>query len=162
MKICTSEQMAIHSPWHGLPARAKTASATKTICSQKSLLIIESIAWAGSPCHERPLFHHKIIRNHLLLKWALLFLILGSTACGSHAHSVTESDATFQAASAHQLIVTLPSHGDFTNSRSIPLDTKVVVKINGRESNIGKLQAGQNIRILRDDVTHEVVGIEAR
>ena len=91
---------------------------------------------------------------------AMIFA-LGLTSCGSHSHPVTESDATFLSASPHQLIVTLRTQGDFTNSRSLPLLDNAIVKIGGKQSNLGRLQPGQNIRIIRDDVTHEIVEIDA-
>jgi len=104
-----------------------------------------------------------MVFSMLKLRFASTFLLLlGLTSCSSHSHPVTESEAIFLSASAHQLIVRFATPGDFTNSRTLPLDTNAVVSIGGKESNLGKLQAGQNIRIIRDDVTHEVVGIEAR
>lgn len=100
-----------------------------------------------------------MFRPHLAIT---MIFSLGLISCSAHSHPVTRSDAMFLSASGHQLIVGLSSQGDFTNSRSIPLDTNVVVIISGRQSNLGKLQSGQSIRITRDDVTHEVVGIDAR
>ena len=137
-----------------------------TACLGRSLQVVPT--WKPLPAardtgHSMIPIRNPVIKDALMkLPHALFSTILLSLAsCGSMGKSVTQTEATFISARPHQLVVRSDLDGTFSNQRLLPLSDSAKITVEGKSVSVNRLREGQRIRVSRDDLTLEVVAIEA-